>query len=84
MDLPQFTYHPDPLNAGSVVASKRVCEVCGQVREFVYRGPIYCASEPETVCPWCIADGSAHTKLKAEFVDRIPSAEAIGSRFGPK
>lgn len=70
MDLPRFKYHPDPLNTGSIVASKQVCEVCGQAREFIYQGPIYCESEPEALCPWCIADGSAHTKLRAEFVDR--------------
>src|SRR5215471_11215776 len=70
MDLPQFKYHPDPLNTGSVVASDAVCEVCGKARGFIYDGPIYCESEPEAICPWCIADGSAHTKLRAEFVDR--------------
>jgi uncharacterized protein len=70
VDLPQFTYHPNPLDTGSAVASEGVCQVCGQLRKFVYKGPIYCESEPEAVCPWCIADGSAHMKLKAEFVDR--------------
>jgi uncharacterized protein CbrC (UPF0167 family) len=70
MELPQFKYHPDPLSTGSIVASEQVCEVCGQARGFVYEGPIYSESEPEAVCPWCIADGSAHAKLGAEFVDR--------------
>jgi len=27
MDLPQFTYHPNPLDTGSIVASEGVCEV---------------------------------------------------------
>jgi uncharacterized protein len=70
MDLPQFKYHPDPLKTGSIVASDAVCEVCGQARGFLYGGPIYCESEPAAVCPWCIADGYAHTKLQAEFIDR--------------
>lgn len=70
MELPRFKYHPDPLGTGSIASSDKTCEVCGQTRGFIYTGPIYCESEPEAVCPWCIADGSAHTKLKAEFVDR--------------
>src|SRR5579884_343797 len=70
MNLPPFKYHPDPLNTGSVVASAEGCEVCGQSRGFIYKGPIYCESEPEAICPWCIADGSAHSKLQAEFVDK--------------
>jgi len=45
MDLPQFTYHPNPLDTGSIVAWEGVCEVCGQLRKFAYKGPIYCASE---------------------------------------
>jgi uncharacterized protein len=70
MELPQFKYHPDPVSTGSIVASDGTCEVCGQARGFVYTGPIYCKSKPEAVCPWCIADGSAHAKFKAECVDR--------------
>ena len=70
MDLPQFRYHPDPLKTGSIVASDKACEVCGVARRFIYDGPIYCEADAEAVCPWCIADGSAHSKLQAEFVDR--------------
>jgi hypothetical protein len=74
MELPRFKYHPDPLKTGSIVASDKECEVCGKARGFIYEGPIYCESEPEAVCPWCIADGSAHTRLQAEFVAR----DAVG------
>jgi len=34
----------------------------------------YALDDFETVCPWCIADGSAHEKLGLEFTDR----ESIG------
>ncbi len=70
MEVPQFKYHPDPLNTGSIVVSEEVCEVSGRTSGFTYKGPIYCESEPEAVCPLCIADGSAPTRLGAEFVDR--------------
>jgi len=68
--LPQFKYHPDPIRSGSIVPSNKKCDICGQAREFIYDGPVYCEDEPDAVCPWCIADGSAHQKLDAEFVDR--------------
>src|SRR5205809_697888 len=70
MDLPKFKYHPDPLKSGSVVPSEKVCEVCGHARGLIYSGAIYGPSDLEIVCPWCINDGSAHTKFQAEFVDR--------------
>ncbi len=69
MELPRFKYHPDPVSTGSIAAADATCEVCGHARGFVYAGPIYCEGEPEAVCPWCIADGSAHAKFKAQFVD---------------
>jgi uncharacterized protein len=66
--LPRFRYHPDPVATGSVEPSDEPCEVCGQARGFVYAGPVYSeiADEP-TVCPWCIADGSAARTFDAEF-----------------
>jgi len=70
MELPRFKYHPDPVSTGSILTSDGTCEVCRQGRGFVYAGPVYCEGEPETICPWCIANGSAHTKFEAQFVDR--------------
>ncbi len=72
-DVPRFRYHPDPIATGSVVASDRVCVACGQPRGYVYVGPVYSAEDlDESLCPWCISDGTAHQRLGAEFVD--PSA----------
>ena len=70
MDLPQFKYHPDPLKTGSIVPSDERCEVCEQARGFLYEGGIYTEEEIEAVCPWCIADGSAHEKFDIEFIDQ--------------
>jgi uncharacterized protein CbrC (UPF0167 family) len=70
MALPSFKYHPDPLSTGSVVKSRTECVCCGQVRGFIYVGPVYAEEEyDENICPWCIADGSAHEKFDAEFAD---------------
>lgn len=89
MDLPSFRYHPDPLASGSVVPSSDPCVVCGEERGFLYEGPLYCEDDRDgSVCPWCIADGSAHRELDATFVDSeaftddVPAAvvEAITER----
>lgn len=78
MDLPTFKYHPDPVATGSIIRSKAVCECCGQQRGFIYTGAVYCVQElSEGVCPWCIADGSAHAKFDAEFTD----SAGIGGRY---
>lgn len=68
--LPTFRYHPDPLATGSVEPSTTQCVVCGQARGSIYTGPVYAEGDyADQICPWCIADGSAHTRLNAEFTD---------------
>ena len=70
MALPTFRYHPDPLGSGSVVASTTECRCCGQARGCIYAGPVYAEDDlDDALCPWCIADGRAHRKFDAEFVD---------------
>jgi uncharacterized protein CbrC (UPF0167 family) len=69
-DLPRFRYHPDPLATGSVVASAVLCVSCRQARGFIYTGPVYADEDlDETLCPWCIADGTAAQTLAASFTD---------------
>ena len=69
--LPQFRYHPDPIATGSVRRQDVDCVCCGTARAFVYTGPAYCDRDiDEELCPWCIADGSAHDKLGVSFTDR--------------
>ena len=78
--LPTFRYHPDPLATGSIVASDAACRVCGRARGHVYTGPVHADDDlDDAVCPWCIADGSAHAQLGAEFTD----ADAIGGGIWP-
>jgi len=69
-DLPDFPYHPDPIATGSVERSATECLACSKARGFIYTGPVYAVDEfVEVICPWCIADGTAATKLDAEFTD---------------
>jgi len=74
--LPTFRYHPDPIATGSIEASDRACQICGQTRGFRYAVPVQCAAKVEAVCPWCIADGSAARKLDGRFSDGDPLIEA--------
>jgi uncharacterized protein CbrC (UPF0167 family) len=69
--LPTFRHHPDPLRSGSIVASSATCRCCERRRGFVYAGPVYAESDDldDALCPWCIADGSAHERFDATFVD---------------
>jgi uncharacterized protein CbrC (UPF0167 family) len=70
MDLPTFRYHPDPISTGSIDESDNECACCGQRRGYIYTGPVYAVEElDESICPWCIASGEAHTRFNAEFVD---------------
>lgn len=74
MSLPSFPYHPDPIATGSVVASKSTCTCCGSARGFVYAGPVVGDTEPGAICPWCIANGSAHARFDVAFT----RADCIG------
>lgn len=70
MNLPFFKYHPDPVSTGSIVISEAKCVACEQVRGFIYECLPYAERDLENaICPWCIADNSAHQKLGAIFVD---------------
>lgn len=71
MSSPSFRYHPDPIATGSVKPSEAVCKACGRARGLIYTGPVYGGRENyrDAICPWCIADGSAHEKFEVEFAD---------------
>jgi uncharacterized protein len=70
MNLPLFRYHPDPIASRSVSPSDTKCRCCRQSRGFIYTGPVYAEKDlDDSLCPWCIADGSAHRKFDATFVD---------------
>ena len=67
MELPPFRCHPDPLKTGSIVPSTSACSCCGMARGFAYKGPAYGRDDRCPICPWCIADGSAHARLGLHF-----------------
>src|SRR5437764_13484906 len=76
--LPDFPYHPDPLATGFVEASEATCPSCDRARGFIYTGPVYAADElSESICPWCIADGSATARFEAMFTDDQPVPEDV-------
>jgi uncharacterized protein CbrC (UPF0167 family) len=70
-ELPVFRYHPSPVRTGSVVQQPIRCVACNRDRGYAYVGPTYSVEEIDegSLCPWCIADGSAATKFDAEFAD---------------
>jgi uncharacterized protein CbrC (UPF0167 family) len=70
MNLPVFKYHRDPIQSGSVKQSTARCRCCGEARGYIYTGPVYSEHDlDDSICPWCIAEGTAHTKFDASFVD---------------
>src|SRR5437870_13445086 len=70
MELPKFRYHPDPVASGSVIESDKSCARCKKKPGYIYTGPVYSEEDlDDALCPWCIADGSAHKKFDATFVD---------------
>lgn len=83
--LPQFKYHPKPLETGAFEQDKTVeCDCCEQQTSVYYSGPFYCVDEVEHLCPWCIADGSAAEKFAGSFQDdaSIEGVELIVSGAG--
>lgn len=75
--LPHFRYHPAPLSTGALEARSITCACCGLQRSFVYVAPVYGERDlQESLCPWCIADGSAAAKLGASFADDHPLYKA--------
>ncbi|MBZ5606979.1 MAG: CbrC family protein [Acidobacteriia bacterium] len=70
--LPTFKYHPDPVATGSIQQSESPCLGCNRIRGYIYVGPAY--SEKfhylsGSLCPWCIAEGSAAKRFGATFTD---------------
>jgi uncharacterized protein CbrC (UPF0167 family) len=69
MDLPQFKYHPEPIKTGAIEKTEEECECCEKSRGYKAVSSIYAVDEVETICPWCIADGSAAAKFDGQFSD---------------
>ena len=71
MNLPVFRFHPNPIRSGSIVTSAEPCRCCRESRGYIYTGPVYSEQDglDDKLCPWCIADGSAHRDFDASFID---------------
>jgi uncharacterized protein len=68
--LPRFRFHTDPPALTSVEPSALTCACCGTARGYRVNsnyGPV----SYDCICPWCVADGSAHARLDASFVQDI-------------
>ena len=67
--LPKFRFHTDPPALTSVAPSDKRC-ACGRARGYAVSGH-YGLVHYDCICPWCVADGSAHSRLGASFVQNI-------------
>lgn len=76
MELPKFKYHPNPLATGAIAESSEVCECCEKARGYMYKASFYTAEEVESICPWCIADGSAAENYEGRLTDEHPLISA--------
>ena len=75
--LPVFLYHPNPMATGAVEEKDTACGCCGESNGFIYVGPVYSVRElHNSICPWCIANGSAARTLEASFTDDSPLIKA--------
>lgn len=71
MDLPKFRLSPNAYALDLFVAESGTCSCCGQARELKYNSSFYSREEPDYLCPWCIADGSAAKHYEGEFNDYL-------------
>ncbi|MGY0653092.1 CbrC family protein [Luteimonas sp. A537] len=70
MSLPSFPYHPNPIATGAIRSGPEVCVCCELARGYIYVGPVYSIKElGSSLCPWCIADGTAARRFSASFSD---------------
>ena len=69
MELPKFRYSPNAYQINVFKEAEGICSVCNQSRNIRYESSFYCIEEPDYICPWCIADGSAARKYNGAFND---------------
>lgn len=75
--LPTFRYHPDPIATGAFEKVTITCVSCSQQRPWRYVVPAYGTRDlRDSLCPWCIADGSAADRFGLVFTDLRGAAES--------
>lgn len=78
-ELPGFKYFHDPIATGDFAHNvKMICDCCGKETDVIYGsvengqfypGNFYPYKNDRSLCPWCIADGSAAEKFDGVFLD---------------
>jgi uncharacterized protein CbrC (UPF0167 family) len=76
--LPTFRYYRDPVGDGTIQPSPEVCDACSRARGFLVTSTVHGADVPADVslCPWCVADGTAHDRFGASYNEVDPGAGA--------
>ena len=74
--LPQFKYHPNPVDTGAFELSDSICECCERARGYIYSGGVNAEADVESVCPWCIAEGNLRGRFDATLNDEHPLRSA--------
>lgn len=70
--LPEFKYHPNPLETGAFKQDKAVeCDCCKEETEIYYESGLYSEVEVEYLCPTCIHSGRASKEFDGEFTSEI-------------
>jgi uncharacterized protein len=69
--FPRFRFHSDPIATGSARPSESPCRCCGFARGFVVGGVYSTHHLDDSICPWCVADGSAAERFDASFVQDV-------------
>ena len=68
-ELPTFPLFADPMREGSLKRTNLPCDLCGKTRGCLYKWTKSARDESleaRSICPWCIADGTA-AKLGIRF-----------------
>lgn len=78
MELPRFRYSPNAYRINVFKEDEGTCSICKQPRTIKYDSSFYSADEPEYICPWCIADGSASKTYDGEFIDAASIETPVG------
>lgn len=76
--IPKFKYCLDTINTNILtVGGSEVCDCCGETVDIYYQGSFYSIEDVESLCPECIANGTAAKKFHGEFQQDIFNDENV-------